>query len=69
VATGGDRLTEYRRLMAGAGREERPGLAAANMPALRMLAKRAPEAMRDAFQAELETAEALASAPEQEAML
>ena len=69
MATGGDRLTEYRRLMAGAGREERPGLAAANMPALRMLAKRAPEAMRGAFQAELEAAETLASAPEQEAML
>ncbi len=42
------------------------------MPALRMLAKRAPEGMRADFQAELEAAEAVAPArPEagQEAML
>ncbi|HFD16302.1 MAG TPA: hypothetical protein ENJ38_08370 [Rhodospirillales bacterium] len=72
VATGGEWLAEYRRIMAEAPHEERPAIAAANMPALRMLAKRAPEGMRADFQAELEAAEAVSTArPEagQEAML
>ncbi len=66
---GGDWLDYYRDIMKRADADERHAIARHNLATLRALAAKAPPALLDDFRNELETAEALASTPEQEAML
>jgi len=63
VPTGRDWLVEYRRLMQESGVGHRPAIAAINLQTLRKLAAKAPEDVRQEFEQELETAEALAEGP------